>query len=193
MSEDEQDPSKGPPPDVPTVVSEQVEATVKNVRGQLLDRQIDVSEEVLSEVLAPALAGVAVEVSELVISRHSGPLPSVAVLKGYAEVYPDGPAQLFRQLKQEQDHRHQWENDARKGQQDERKRRDLIMGGIVALGIIAGIYLIGKGADWQGTALIVLLVLGGGALAFGRMFLATHGKDGTKVVMGANEEPKSTD
>ncbi|WP_404405810.1 hypothetical protein [Pelagibacterium halotolerans] len=167
--------------DASEVATHHVEAAVRHVKGELAKRGSDVPDDVLTEVLAPAFAGMAVEVSQTYVSSHSGPLPSAKAMKEYAELYPEAPAILFGHLQQEQKHRHHWESEAIRVPSAQMRRRDFLMFGTVAIGLAAAFYMIYERQVVWAAILIVVLILGGGALALGRQFLASHGKDGTSV------------
>lgn len=58
-------------------------------------------ESVIAKILEPHLEEVATEVSLIASHAYAGPMPSPHVMRGYADIYPNAPAQLFEQFKEE--------------------------------------------------------------------------------------------
>ena len=151
--------------------------------------QISISD--LQEVLTPEMLDVAEQVTQVTISHnrmHSGPLPSPQTMREYAEIYPDAAKQFFGQLKREQDHRHEWELTHLNGALSDRRRKDLAMLAVAAGGLAICAILAFMGAPEAAAVSATIMVLGGGALALGRRFLATHSKDGLQVQLGEADE-----
>lgn len=146
------------------------------------------SQDILERLLAPSMTAVATEVSMQATVEYSGPMPSPQVMRGYAEIYPGAPEQLFAQFKAEQEHRHNWENNALEATKSERKRKDCLAALSGVLGIGFSCFLAYLGAHVASAVVVVLLVLGGGAIMLGRQFLAHHGEDGTHVQVNSPEE-----
>ncbi len=147
-----------------------------------------ITEGELQQIIEPAMTEVVQEITIQASHHYSGPMPSPQVMQGYVQLYPQAAAQLFEQFKEEQDHRHQWENKALSDNSAERKRRDLGAYFLVSLGIAAACYLAYLGAHTTAAFLIGALVLGGGALVFGRQLLMMYNKDGAVVQVHSDEQ-----
>lgn len=120
---------------------------------------------------------------------HQGPLPSPAFVKEYTEFYPSAAEEIFELAKREQRHRHDWENGALQSSIAEGRRRDAFAALLVVLGLgIAG-YLVYEKQAIPAALLSAVLILGGGAIMFGREFIASHDGKNTKVEVTTGDSP----
>lgn len=142
----------------------------------------------LQQIIEPAMTEVVQEITIQASHHYSGPMPSPQVMQGYVQLYPQAAEQLFAQFKEEQTHRHEWENKALADNSAERARRDYGAYFLVTVGIAAACYLAYLGAHTTAALLVGALVLGGGALVFGRQLLMMYGKDGAVVQVHSDEE-----
>ncbi len=184
--------------DVEQDVRSVVEAGLKEVVPDLQDviqqkTGKRLSEAELQKIIEPALAEVATEITFKASHAYVGPMPSPHVMQGYAQLYPDAPAQLFQQFKAEQDHRHNWENQALRVTAAEGQRRDNGAYIIAACGIACAAFIAYLGAHAIGAVLAGAVVLGGGALVLGRQFLASHDENGTKVTVNSDDQGEHRD
>lgn len=148
-----------------------------------------VAEKDLEVLVRPALEEAVTEVSiQTTQYAYQGPMPHPTMLRAYAELYPDAPAQLFRQFQAEQTHRHQWEGEAITLSARERRRRDYGAYATVVVGIFAAMYIASLGGFIPAAILVGALVLGGGALVLGRQLLASHGKNGTQIHVNSDDQ-----
>ncbi|NTG22015.1 DUF2335 domain-containing protein [Agrobacterium rhizogenes] len=136
---------------------------------------------VLTQALAEPMADVATKITIQATSVYAGPMPSPHTMAGYAELYPGAPEQLFQQFRDEQKHRHEWENKALEQASNERARRDIGAYLVAGAGIAAACFLALLGALTAAAILIGAIVLGGGALVLGRQFFASHSGGETQV------------
>lgn len=178
MSEDSQNADEGLKHAIEERVRERLPAIQKAIHTKTGQR---LSEDVLAQVLAAPMADVATELTIQASYEVAGPMPSPRVMAGYVELYPGAAEQLFEQFRDEQRHRHQWENRAITETAGERRRRDRCAYAIAGAGLLSAAYIASLGAHTVAAVLVGAIVLGGGAIILGREFLASHSENGTEV------------
>lgn len=152
-----------------------------------------ISTPTLMEILSTPLAELAIEVTTQATYAYSGPMPSPHIMAGYVELFPGAADQLFRQFESEQKHRHNWENNALKMAFGERSRRDFGSYLLTFCGLSLAAFLAYLGSPAIAALLGGFLVLGGGAIIFGRQFFASHSKDGTHVAINHDQNSPHKD
>ena len=102
--------------------------------------------------------------SELVFQESRGPIPSAAEIAGYAQVYPDAPAILFRELQAESAHRRAMEQEIVRGESRRADRGQLIAATVFILGLVIGGGLVALGHDMAGAAIVGADLVSGAAI-----------------------------